>query len=464
MEQQNPVLNLSDRLNQWIRESVTIKLASIGFLVLLLLIPSSWIQSLIQERQQRAAEVIHEIASKWSGPQTVAGPVLVVPFVRYEKIKHVQNGIAVEEVNEIVERAYFLPDKLGISGTIAPQVRHRGIFDAVVYDASLNMQASFESLDFTRWNIPDNQVRWKEAAIMIGINDLRGISENPVVKLNQKPIASEPQSQIGVDFNDSNSAQTSPSGISANPGWASRDDVNGQVDVTLQIKGSERLYLVPVGKTTTVSLSGSWGSPSFEGAFLPTQQPEISDNGFTAGWKVLSFNRPFQQQWVGDAQQLGGSSFGVRLELPADQYQKSIRTAKYGQLIIILAFTALFLVEITSRIRIHPFQYILVGVALIIYYTLLLSLSEHVGYDVAYAIASFFTIGLVSFYATTFLPKRQLVILFSILMSIFYLFIFVIIQAQDFSLLLGSIGLFMIVAAIMYFSRNIKWYRDATAG
>jgi inner membrane protein len=157
---------------------------------------------------------------------------------------------------------------------------------------------------------------------------------------------------------------------------------------------------------------------------------------------------------------LSGSEFGVRLLIPADQYQKSIRTAKYGALIIILAFTALFLVEITTKIRIHPFQYILIGVALIIYYTLLLSLSEQVGYNIAYGISSVATIFLVSFYASSFLKKKSILFLFTTLMTFFYAFIFVIIQAQDYSLLIGSIGLFIIIGLLMYFSRNIKWYGD----
>lgn len=148
--------------------------------------------------------------------------------------------------------------------------------------------------------------------------------------------------------------------------------------------------------------------------------------------------------------------------IPVDQYQKSIRTAKYGQLIIILTFIALFLVEITKRIKIHPFQYILIGVALIIYYSLLLSLSEQVGYNIAYTIASLSTITLISFYAASFLNSARLVILLTSLLTVFYTFIFVIILQQDFSLLLGSIGLFIIVAALMFFSRKVTWYKSAT--
>ncbi|MFM8912691.1 MAG: inner membrane CreD family protein [Flammeovirgaceae bacterium] len=169
---------------------------------------------------------------------------------------------------------------------------------------------------------------------------------------------------------------------------------------------------------------------------------------------------PFSQQWLGEGERLAGSEFGVKLLIPVGQYQKSMRTAKYGVLVILLTFVALFLVEIMRKVRIHPFQYILVGAALIIYYSLLLSFSEHVGYNAAYWIATIATVILVSLYAITFLMHRRLIAVFSGLLTFFYLFIFVIIQMQDYSLLLGSVGLFTIIALIMYFSKGIQWYRE----
>ncbi len=200
---------------------------------------------------------------------------------------------------------------------------------------------------------------------------------------------------------------------------------------------------------------------SFDGEFLPDPS-SISEAGFSASWKILHYNRPFAQQWKGNEQSLSGSEFGIKLLPPVDQYQKSMRTSKYAALIILLTFVSLFLVEITQKIRIHPFQYILIGVALIIYYSLLLSLSEHLGYNLSYLISSAATVILIGLYSTTFLQTKKLSILFSILLVIFYTFIFVIILQQDYSLLLGSIGLFVIVGLVMYFSRKINWYKDST--
>jgi len=465
--------NLFERFNTWITESIMIKLFSIGFLILILLIPASWIEELIQERQGRANEVIREVSDKWSGTQTLSGPVLMIPFTKIEKIKRWQEGKQIEEVIESVHKAYFLPEDYKVTSKVAPEVLHRGIFEVAVYDSEVSMEAAFGIPDFSSWNIPDAQVHWKEAILLNAITDLRGISEDPIIQVGEKKFVSEPSSDIGLMINQSVSYQPEEggelvksdmdrltSGIVVPLHWLARPESAINFIIKLSLKGSEGLYFIPIGKSTQVSATGPWTSPSFEGKLLPADRT-IDEQGFAATWKILSFNRPFAQKWINNDQSLSGSEFGVRLLIPADQYQKSIRTAKYGALIIILAFTALFLVEITTKIRIHPFQYILIGVALIIYYTLLLSLSEQVGYNIAYGISSIATILLVSFYASSFLQKKSILFLFTTLMTFFYAFIFVIIQAQDFSLLIGSIGLFLIIGLLMYFSRNIKWYGGA---
>ncbi len=471
-EQSTTPLNIFERINQWIEESITVKLLSIGFLVLILLIPASWIQDLIQERQLRAEGVMEEVSSKWSGSQTLSGPILVIPYKAQEKIDRGKDGI---EIREYVQNYFFLPEKLDISGQVTPEVLHRGIFDAVVYTSALNIKSNFVQPDFAALNIADTNVLWKDAYMIFSITDLRGINENLIFNVGDSAKSTEPSSNLGVSVRkiyrqqsetytqpvNDDYAEFSSSGVIAKLDWESADDFNGNTLLKLSLKGSQRLNFVPTGKTTMVSLSGAWNNPSFDGEFLPEAR-KITEGGFTANWKVLHYNRPFSQQWNTSDEKLSGSDFGVKLLVPVDQYQKSIRTSKYGQLIIILTFVALFLVEITRKIRIHPFQYILIGVALIIYYTLLLSFSEQVGYNIAYWIASTSTVALISFYSISFLKTRGLVALFTTLLLIIYSFIFVIILQQDFSLLLGSIGLFMIVGALMYFSRKVSWYKDAT--
>jgi inner membrane protein len=447
--------SLFERFNDWVKESIVVKLMSIGFLILILMIPSTWVESLIRERQMRADDVIAEVSGKWAASQTIIGPVLMIPFKQVEKVDEWTNGVKYTRLVETTHRAYFLPEELNVNGSIKPEVLHRGIFDVAVYDSKVSVKSTFQSPNFAKWNIPDENVFWKDAELLLGIKDLQGIHENPKIVSGGQSLASESSANLGFNLLHNENA----TGIIVPFDWASREDALKDVNIELALKGSERLYFVPVGKSTSVSLAGDWASPSFDGKMLPTTR-EISGNGFKANWKVLSFNRPIADQWMDADQPLSETEFGVRFLIPADQYQKSMRTAKYDALIIILAFVALFLVEITRKVRIHPFQYILVGVALIVYYTLLLSISEHVGYNAAYAIASAATVLLLALYSITFLRLRGLVVLFSSVMSLFYLFIFVIIQAEDYSLLIGSVGLFLITAVVMYFSRNIKWYKE----
>jgi len=464
--------NLPDRFNQWLKESITVKLASIGFLIIMLLIPAAWIETMIEERQQRAESVIAEVSDKWSGNQTLSGPILVVPYKHRETIKIDKDQL---EVRETTRKAFFLPETLDVTGTVNPEILHRGIFDAVVYESSMHMKATFSKPDFKRLEIANDMMLWPEAHLIIAISDLRGISKNPpVITAGDQSLNSEPAQNIGVstrkfrreiqlrNYDDHNNTTNSATGIVVPLNWNSDADFAALAEIKFNLKGSSQLNFVPSGKTTSVKLSGPWPDPSFDGEFLPTTR-EVTDKDFMATWNILHFNRPFSQQWKDSNQELVGSEFGLKLLVPVDQYQKSIRTAKYGILVIMLTFVALFLVEITQKIRIHPFQYILIGAALIIYYTLLLSLSEQMGYNAAYWISTLATVTLISVYSTSFLKVRRLCFMLASLLIIFYSFIFIIILQQDYSLLIGSIGLFLIVGTLMYFSRKVNWYKDSPA-
>lgn len=467
----NPLLPESlQRLIQAFNESITVKLFTVGFLVLILLIPSSWIQHLMNERQSRAGDVISEISQKWSGPQTVSGPILVIPFTKIEKIEK-RNDVA--EIIETTEKAFFLPEDLTITGTLDPETLHRGLFDAVVYAADMKIDAVFSRPDFKALGIQEELVHWQQAYLVYPVTHLGGIHSKPSLKAGGQLLEVAPSGNTGVSTKKysieakdpeialaNNAYEFSANGLTAPLKWQSADDFKPAVSVNIDLRGSQRLNIVPAGKTTTVDLQGTWSDPSFDGESIPEVR-DVTDKSFSATWNVLHFNRPFPQQWTGERESLTGGEFGLKLLTPVGQYQQSIRTAKYAHLIIILTFVALFLVEVTHRTRIHPFQYILIGVALTIYYTLLLSISEQIGYTLAYWIASASTIVLVSLYSSSFL-KTRLVVLLTSLMAVFYTFIFVIILQQDFSLLIGSIGLFIIVAALMYFSRKIKWYKEVS--
>src|SRR6185369_371757 len=326
METNQTPLNIFERLNRWIQESITVKLVSIGFLVLILLIPSSWIQDLMNERQSRAEDVMHEVSSKWSGSQTLSGPILVVPYKVRQKIDHGKDGI---EIQEYIQKYFLLPETLDINGDVNPTVLHRGIFDAAVYTSSLKIKANFNKPDFASLAIADDMVQWKDAYMIFSITDLRGISENPSFTVGGASKITEPSSDLGVSVRkflrdnrqyaqlNSEAIDFSSNGIIAKLGWQSEKDFVGSTAIKITLKGSNRLSFNPTGKTTTVQLKGPWGNPSFDGEFLPENRT-ITEDAFTANWKILHFNRPFAQQWTESGVKLSGSEFGVKLIIPVD--------------------------------------------------------------------------------------------------------------------------------------------------
>ena len=236
-----------------------------------------------------------------------------------------------------------------------------------------------------------------------------------------------------------------------------KDSSTYQFKLSLNLKGSQLLYFTPVGKVTDINLSSDWPNPSFNGAFLPDKR-EISEKGFKANWNILHLNRNFPQIWTGSQHTISKSSFGIDLILPVDNYQKSYRSIRYAILFIGFTFLVFFFIEVLNKVFIHPVQYILVGVALIVFYTLLLSFSEHMKYNLAFIISALSTLLLIAGYVKAILKSSQLSLLISGILTVLYTFIFVIIQLQDYALLIGSIGIFIILGLVMYFSRKIDWY------
>lgn len=225
----------------------------------------------------------------------------------------------------------------------------------------------------------------------------------------------------------------------------------------LDLNGSEALSFTPLGKNTTVNIKSDWDNPSFDGAFLPDHR-DISENGFTAGWEILHLNRSFPQVWTGSEHYIDDAAFGVSLLMPVDQYQKTMRSAKYAIMFIALTFLVFFFSEVLNKFRIHPIQYLLVGIALSIFYVLLLSLSEQIGFNLAYLVASVSVIIMISAYAWSIFKHRRNTIITTASLVVLFIFLFTLLKLQVFSLLLGSIGLFVVLAIVMYLSRNIDWY------
>lgn len=425
----------------WETNRVLIKGILIGILILVMLIPSAMISELVKERATRQQEVIQEVSNKWAGAQTIVGPILMLPYKEYSTQS---DGKTVERR----KKAYFLPDQLRIDGKLQTQTRHRSLYEVTLYRSDVSLSGTFESLNLAALQISPEQVIWNEARLLMGLNDARGLEDEVELQWNDAALKLE----AGVPEND-----VLPSGLNSYVACSAGQST--QFDIRLKIKGSDYFYLTPVGKTTTVTLRSPWNNPAFDGKYLPLSDGiEKGKEGFAANWKVVQASRPYPQAWINSDQKIGESAFGVRLLQPTNSYAKTDRSVKYALLFIGLTFAVFFFIELLQKKQIHPLQYLLVGIALTVFYTLLLSISEYTGFNKAYAVASVATVSLIGFYVWSMFRKGKIAVGFTIALSGLYAYIFFLIQLQDYALLFGSIGLFLVVALAMYSSRKVDWY------
>lgn len=429
-----------------IKNNIYLKIGTIIIIALLLLIPTSMIKSLIRERDNTQKEAIREVSQKWGEEQTITGPFITIPYVRYKEQWSSKDSTYI--MVEYPEFAHVLPDELKIGGEIMPERRYRGIYEVVVYNSKINLAGTFNDLSLKELDIPLEDVRFEKAQMAIGIDDLRGIEEQIKLEWNGDQVLFNP----GVINHD-----VVQNGINALVKIDKENTSNYNFDLTLDLKGSQRIYFTPVGKSTDVNISSTWNNPSFSGAFLPDSR-EITNAGFAANWKVLHLNRNYPQLWKSAKHKIRNSRFGIDLLLPVDNYQKSYRSIKYAILFIGFTFLVFFFIEVLQKVYIHPIQYILVGIALVVFYTLLLSLSEHMKYNMAFITSALATLLLIAGYVKAILKSNKLTYMISGILLILYSFIFVIIQLQDLALLIGSVGIFIILGLVMYFSRQIDWY------
>jgi len=441
--------NILDRLGIQFHRTLSFKLIVIGMLIIILLIPKLMILELIHERQANSMQVVNEVMSKWSNEQTISGPILFVPFKK--RIYDAKE----EKYNEVTSFATFLPKDLNIEGELMPKKLTRSIYDVFVYEAALSITGHFNDIDLEKLNIDKEDILWDDAQLQLSISDLRGISKGLELNWNDQQYTFSPGKE---------SSPIGNSGISIPLKNIASDNMNGSFKISLQLKGSKNLMFTPLGEQTSVKLQSTWNDPGFTGNFLPASR-NVDNKGFQAQWTVLHFNRNYPQQWISDNRTLKekditDSEFGVEMVTLADHYQKNTRSAKYAILIIIITFVVFFMYEVLSKQRIHPFQYILVGSAITIFYLLLLSVSEHLGFNMAYAIATVAVLLLVFFYTRSFMPEVKSSLGTSLGLAACYIFIFILLQLESFALLAGSIGLFVLLAALMYSTRKINWYKE----
>jgi len=395
------------------------------------------IQSLIEERQTYRNEAVKEVSKGWADNQLISGPVLSV-VCSQENID--KDG----KIFTKRTKTHLLPETLNYDVELIPEKRYRGIYEVILYRAKIKMDGVFNTAELNK-AIFDKKL--DESFVSFNLSDLRGMQKDSHLKWNES---------------DHNLIAGLLSHNVLNNGFHSLVPISGnnnqyKFEIELLINGLDNLEFLPIGKTTDVKVKSSWNNPSFAGAYLPTSR-KVTEAGFTANWTVNYFNRAFPQIWNENAYQIFPSAFGVKLLVPVDEYQKTMRTSKYGLMIIVLTFLSFFMIELFGKKVIHPIQYLLIGLALIIFYSLLLAISEYLSFDLSYLISAMLIILLISFYVIGVYKSTRIGSIIFAALTVFYGLMYTILQLQDYSLLIGNIALFALLAAVMFFTRKINWF------
>ena len=446
------------------RLAVFLKITSICLLIPFLHIPLFMTNGVLRERQGFQNQATAEIAGLWGKAQQVTGPVLAVPYayptmlVRKKVVG--DKVVSVEEAGLQWTMAYFLPDRLAVAGTVEPEVRRRGIYDAVVYATRLKFAGGFVP-DFAAAGIEYDRIDWAQARVLFGVSDLRGI---------RTVSAFQPAGGKAAAFESADAAGGAFLPLEAKlaelpPGTR----IDFEFEAALQ--GSERLQIVPAGKATTVKLAAPWADPSFGGAYLPVRR-EVGPAGFTAEWEIAHFSRGFPQSWTKRgtnltelAQKIEAAGFGVTFAQPVDGYRLAERAQKYGLLFFVLVFAVFFLFEVTSPgLKIHPLQYAMVGAALALFFLGFLALSEFCSTGIAYAAAAALCTVLVSLYAWSFLRTGLRTLIIGGGLGATYGYLYFVLKSQDYALVAGTAALFAALAGVMFFTRHVDWSSPEAVG
>lgn len=437
--------NVSQLKSLYERSNI-IRTMTLVVIALLLQIPIAQIESTIQVRATTKNEAIADVTQKWGRSQTLIGPLLIIPYEH--KIYDAEHP---KKPPTILRRHItLLPDHLRVSGQLHTEIRSRGIFDVPVYQGNVVLEGDFPQPDLTAAQISPDQILWSDVKLIIGLSDARAIQEQVVMTWNGRLV----ELQAGTDR-----VAVVDSGFHAVVSAQATGRPHA-FSIPLRLNGGTGFFVAPLGKNSDVSLASDWRDPSFQGNWLPTSR-ELTQEGFTAQWRIPSLGRNYPQQWAHDdsfGSEVQQSVVGANLIHAVDPYRMSERSVKYQMLFLTLTFAAVWLFEILAGIKVHPMQYLFIGMALCLFYLLELSLSEHLGFVAAYAIASTAIVVMVFGYARVMLRARMRAAVLGGGLALLYTYLFTLLQEQSYSLLAGSIGLFLALGAVMYLTRNVDWY------
>lgn len=432
-----------------IKHSSSLKLITIIFITVAMLIPISMVESTIHERSGLRHQAESSISNRWGEKQKISAPVLAIPYKEkiVEKITQLNgwqvtdNGFEKNKISYTDHVAYLLADNISISTEMNTEVRYLGIYEMPVYVTKSRIKGNFSEKDFSSINKTFTNINWKQAKLILPVEDVRGIRSISKVAFGIDTLDFVPTSNNSYSFK----------GIEADIDLSDKNDSDIDFSLEVSLSGSKQLNYLPLARTSNITLTSDWNSPGFTGSYLPLSR-DITETGFNSEWKILGLNRSFGQMWSDDSvdsNKISMSEFGFTLFQPADIYQQNIRSVKYAALFIALTFMAFFLFEIFFNLNIHPVQYFFNGGALSTFYLLLLAMSEHLHFSSAYLISSIAIVLLMTGYSITILKQRTRGLLIGLITAIIYGFLYFLIQSEQNSLLFGATGFFTALSVIM---------------
>ncbi|MFZ1342990.1 cell envelope integrity protein CreD [Thiothrix eikelboomii] len=438
---------------------LALKLFIIFILIILLFIPQASLMGLVSERASWRSEAYSSIEQSWPGSQTLAGPVLVIPYTLTVNLKETiteKDGTSREVVKaqKIDKRLIMIPKQLDIQSALDSETRSRGIYAVPIYNSNLQVSGSFETqalVDLLNEHKND-QLQLYSPYLSVLVRDQRGIAAPPNLIWNQQNLA----------FNPGTNLPNATAGMHAKlPEFSTVTAQIFKFNFDLKLRGMSSMNFALLAENSELGLVADWAHPKFTGELLPEERT-INDQGFTAHWRASSFSynvsAALEQCSANQCDALLNRSVGFDLLQPVDVYQQSERSIKYAVLFILLTFVVLIMFELLKQLRIHPIQYFLVGLALTVFYLLLISLSEHIDFGWAYLIAALASTSLLTLYFGAILHSRQLGLLLGSGLLSLYTVLYVILQAEDNALLMGSLLIFAVLAALMLATRHLDWY------
>ena len=430
--------------------SMGVKLIVVCGLAFVMTIPAFFVSLLVDDRTEREADVVNDISSHVGGQETFLGPTLAIPYTIPAQSPTGDTG----------HGTYFVfPTQASAVANTTTEERRRSLFKVPVFQADMKWDAAFDLTGVPAAAPPGAELDWSRAEIVVGASDPRGALADGTLAVSGKtftlaPAEIAPSLILGSDPN----KHTRLTLFGARIDGIAKPDSQFSVSSTLKFSGAQRLAILAYGKTTHVTAQGDWSSPGFDGGFLPTSR-SVAKQGFSAEWAVPFIARAVPAE--GDADSIASldtTALGTSFIEVADPYQSVSRALKYAILFLGLLFLSYFVFEVSTGKRVHPAQYLLVGIAQIIFYLLLLSLAERTGFDIAFLLAGAATVGLLSANAGWVFASRAQRFRAAAVFTVLYLLIYLLLRLEDNALLVGAIASFLAVAAAMYLTRSIDWY------